>query len=89
MTKGLALLTLFFPQSLPPWQRTRADLRRPTPIYPWPLLSVIYLGRHYLAFRDALRIQDMTRHFDWLVREAEVSDRDVSAHIASLLGKLR
>ena len=54
-----------------------------------PLLSVIYLGRHYLAFRDALRIQDMTRHFDWLVREAEVSDRDVSAHIASLLGKLR
>jgi hypothetical protein len=37
---------------------------------------VIYAGRHYVAFRDRERVQAMSRHFDWLVREATVSDRD-------------
>lgn len=42
-----------------------------------PLLAVLYLGRNYLAFRDAERIRAFIQHFDWLVREAEVATRDV------------
>ena len=52
-----------------------------------PLLAVIYLGRSYIAFRDALRVQSMTDHFDWLVREAEVGARDAARHLRAL--KLR
>ena len=40
-----------------------------------PLLAVLYLGRHYLAFRDTERVRAMTAHFDWLVREAAISAR--------------
>lgn len=42
-----------------------------------PLLAVLYLGRNYLAFRDVDRVQSFIRHFDWLVREAEIATRDV------------
>ncbi len=49
-----------------------------------PLLAVIYLGRNYIAFRDADRVQAITRHFDWLVREAEISSRDVPAELRRL-----
>lgn len=38
-----------------------------------PLLAVIYIGRNYLVFRDTERVQAMSRHFDALVREADVS----------------
>ncbi|WP_420859118.1 helix-turn-helix domain-containing protein [Marivivens marinus] len=41
-----------------------------------PLLAVIYLGSSYLAFRDTERVQAITRHFDGLIREAEVSSRE-------------
>ncbi|MCB2150913.1 MAG: transcriptional regulator, partial [Rhodobacteraceae bacterium] len=41
-----------------------------------PLLAVIYLGRHYLAFRDSQRVVAISQHFDWLVREAQVGARD-------------
>jgi transcriptional regulator with XRE-family HTH domain len=41
-----------------------------------PLLGVVYLGRHYLAFRDSSRVANLASHFDWLVREAQVSARD-------------
>lgn len=51
-----------------------------------PLLGVVYVGRFYLAFRDAGRVRSLTRHFDWLVREAEVDARRVAAHIAALAG---
>lgn len=46
-----------------------------------PKLAVVYLGRHYLAFRDAARVEAVTAHFDWLVREAEVGARDAAAHL--------
>lgn len=49
-----------------------------------PLVGVIYVGRFYLAFREARRVRSLTQHFDWLVREAEIDARDASAHIASL-----
>lgn len=49
-----------------------------------PLLGVIYLGRHYLAFRDTARVAGFTEHFDWLVREAETGARDVPGWLRAL-----
>jgi transcriptional regulator with XRE-family HTH domain len=46
--------------------------------------AVIYLGRNYLSFRDRPRVEVLTQHFDWLVREADVGARDVPAHLAGL-----
>jgi len=52
-----------------------------------PHLAVVYLGRHYLAFRDDSRVEALSAHFDWLVREAEVGARDAARHLRAL--KLR
>ena len=49
-----------------------------------PLLAVVYLGRHYLAFRDSARVESISQHFDWLVKEAAFSARDVPGHLAGL-----
>ncbi|MGR3342154.1 MAG: helix-turn-helix domain-containing protein [Paracoccaceae bacterium] len=53
-----------------------------------PLLAVLYLGHDYLAFRDSQRVQGFTRHFDWLVREATVPDRDVPDYVAELMAAI-
>ncbi|MFZ1725740.1 MAG: helix-turn-helix transcriptional regulator [Albidovulum sp.] len=44
-----------------------------------PLLAVIYLGRHYIAFRDTARVSSFSAHFDWLVRESDMGARDFPA----------
>ncbi len=49
-----------------------------------PLLAVLYMGRHYLAFRDTSRVESITAHFDWLVREASMGARDVAGHLRQL-----
>ena len=49
-----------------------------------PLIGVIYLGQHYLAFRDTERVSALIRHFDLLVREAHVSSRDLPEHLKVL-----
>jgi hypothetical protein len=49
-----------------------------------PILAVVYLGRHYLAFRDAERVANLTRHFDRLIRVASVGARDMPAHLRQL-----
>lgn len=49
-----------------------------------PLLAVLYLGRHYLAFRDTVRVEAFARHFDTLVREASVSAREMPGHLRAL-----
>lgn len=54
-----------------------------------PLLAVVYLGRNYLAFRDTERVQAISRHFDLLVREAEISARQFPVHLARLRGLVR
>lgn len=54
-----------------------------------PLLAVIYLGRHYLAFRDSARVETITQHFDLLVREAEVGARDMVTHLQGLCDRVR
>jgi transcriptional regulator with XRE-family HTH domain len=46
-----------------------------------PLLAALYLGQHYLVFRDTERITMLSRHFDVLVREASVSARAFPRHI--------
>lgn len=53
-----------------------------------PHLAAVYLGRHYIAFRDASRVQAISGHFDWLVREAEVGARDTARHLRALKLKI-
>jgi len=53
-----------------------------------PILAVLYLGRHYLAFRDSVRVDSFTRHFDWLVREADVSARDMPAYLRTARARI-
>ncbi len=49
-----------------------------------PLMGAIYLGRHYIVFRDSARVQAMTNHFDWLVKAATVDASDFAEHLMSL-----
>jgi len=49
-----------------------------------PLMGAIYLGRHYIVFRDSARVQAMTNHFDWLVKAASIDARDFAEHLQSL-----
>ncbi|AWB47935.1 transcriptional regulator [Gemmobacter aquarius] len=53
-----------------------------------PLLAVVYLGRHYLAFRDSARVASIAAHFDWLVKEAAFSAREVPDHLRGLRARL-
>lgn len=53
-----------------------------------PLLAVVYLGHHYMAFRDSARIAVISGHFDLLVREAEVGARDMVAHLQALIARV-
>lgn len=46
--------------------------------------AVIYLGRHYLSFRDPARVAALSAHFDWLVREAPLGAREVAGHLRAL-----
>ncbi len=49
-----------------------------------PLLAVLYLGRNYLAFRDRERVTGFTGHFDSLVRQADVTARQIPDFVAGL-----
>ncbi|PJE30805.1 Transcriptional regulator, contains XRE-family HTH domain [Pseudooceanicola antarcticus] len=49
-----------------------------------PLLSVLYIGQNYIAFRDTERVQAMTAHFDYLVREASVASRVLPEYLREL-----
>ncbi|SHE44862.1 Transcriptional regulator, contains XRE-family HTH domain [Ruegeria intermedia] len=49
-----------------------------------PLLCVFYAGSHYMAFRDRDRIEVFTRHFDSLVREADLTARHFPTHLRQL-----
>ena len=53
-----------------------------------PLLAVIYLGQKYLVFRVPDRIQALSQHFDALIREAEISTRELPAFIGALLQEM-
>jgi len=49
-----------------------------------PFLAVLYVGHHYFAFRDTERVRTLSRHFDRLVREATVADRDFPKRLKEL-----
>jgi transcriptional regulator with XRE-family HTH domain len=49
-----------------------------------PLLCVFYAGGHYMAFRDRDRVETFSRHFDRLVREADITARQIPAHLRHL-----
>ena len=53
-----------------------------------PLRAVIYLGQKYLVFRVPDRIQALSQHFDGLIREAEISTRELPAFIGALLQEM-
>ena len=53
-----------------------------------PKMAVIYLGQHFLAFRDRDRVRTLSKHFDWLVREAAISARTVPDHLRALRAAL-
>lgn len=54
-----------------------------------PLLAVLYIGRNYMAFRDTERVQALTGHFDHLVREASVSDREMPLYLGDLAADIQ
>ncbi len=46
-----------------------------------PLLAVVYVGGHYLTFRERARIETLSRHFDALVRQSVSTARDAAEHL--------
>lgn len=53
-----------------------------------PHLAVVYLGRHYVAFRDAEQVAKILGHFDWLVRESPTGARDVPGELRRLRAEM-
>jgi hypothetical protein len=53
-----------------------------------PLLAVLYLGRNYLAFRDRERVTSFTEHFDELIRQADVTARQIPEHVEKLKAEI-
>ena len=49
-----------------------------------PLLAVVYLGRHYLSFRDTTRVASLSQQFDGLIRAATVGARELPDHLRRL-----
>ncbi len=83
----IARLTGLYGQLYPALRIYVFDARRvfsaPVTIF-GPLLAVLYLGRHYIAFRDSARVGSFTAHFDWLIRESETGARDFNRLVAGL-----
>ncbi len=49
-----------------------------------PLRAVIYLGRNYIVFQDPARVQSISQHFDWLLREALFGARETFGYLKDL-----
>lgn len=52
-----------------------------------PLLGAVYVGQFYLAFRSTERVRALTRHFDNLIREAEIDARDAESWLTAMADK--
>ena len=50
-----------------------------------PMLSIIYVGRYYLAYREKRQVQALTDHFDQLIRDAEFDARSIADKIDAML----
>ncbi len=80
-------LSVLYDQLFPTLRIQVYDVRRmfSSPITVFgPILAVLYVGRYYIAFRDTDRVQTLSTHFDGLVRDAMVSDREFSDYVAGL-----
>ena len=53
-----------------------------------PLLCVFYAGSHYMAFRDRERVETFTAHFDRLVREADITARQMPRRVHALRAQI-
>ncbi len=53
-----------------------------------PLLCVFYMGSHYMAFRDRERVETYTAHFDRLVREADITARQLPRRVRALRAQI-
>jgi len=53
-----------------------------------PQRAVIYVGDMYFVFNTTQHIRVLTRHFDGLIRNAEVQPHEVSGYVGSLLKEL-
>lgn len=49
-----------------------------------PHLAAVYLGRHYIVFREEERVQAIMQHFDGLIRDTPFGARDIIAHLGEL-----
>ncbi|NDV87518.1 transcriptional regulator [Aurantimonas aggregata] len=49
-----------------------------------PLQAAVYVGRFYMAFRERRQVQELTRHFDGLVREADFEAKHTPRFIEGL-----
>jgi len=70
------IATVFYPRTRIYVFDARMLFSAPITIF-GPLLAVVYLGQNYLVFRDADRIASFTDHFDSLVRQAQITSREL------------
>lgn len=50
-----------------------------------PLLAVVYIGRHYMIFRENRQIRALTDHFDHLIRDSDTDARSAAKVIRAML----
>lgn len=53
-----------------------------------PLMCVFYAGSHYMAFRDRERVETFTGHFDHLIREADITARQMPGRARALRAQI-
>lgn len=77
----------FYPGLRMAFYDARAVFSAPVTVF-GPKIAAVYLGGHYIAFRDRARVRAISGHFDALVRAAAVSDRGVPDHLAALRARV-
>ncbi|WP_417671905.1 helix-turn-helix domain-containing protein [Roseibium sp.] len=50
-----------------------------------PLLAVVYIGAHYMVFRENRQVRALTDHFDQLVRDSDTDARSAASVIEAML----
>ncbi len=63
---------------------TKVTFSAPITIF-GPLLAVVYIGSHYMVFRENRQIRAFTDHFDQLVRDSDTDARSAAKQIEAML----
>ena len=53
-----------------------------------PKRAALYLGQLYLVLTSAEHVRTLSRHFDTLIRDAEVQPTSIGTHLARLRARL-